>query len=1097
MLAALISLTIFAYCTILGLALIAALGSEEKPYLPLLAPALGAACCIIPAIWLSELGVPMARGGPILLGTLLAAALFSLVRWRRRLRLRGYWPFAAILFVGFLLAAWPIFEFGFNWVSYANDDMVNYVLNAERLVELGWFTVPSYTAFNFNRDPSTIYWNWTVYNERFGSEMSVTLALSIFKHNGFQLFMPVMAALGLMQISAAAALVYHSEKFRAAALLTAGLMAICALTTFALEYQLLSQVFGISLLVASVALLCDLPEALSWRSILLCAISIAGMSMVYPEASPFLIFGAALYYGVLAFQKKLEWRAARLWLVCVGLVTTLLLNEYLRNYLSVVFRRLLDQAGGADHRIIELFPFYLLPSGLAMFFGIYSSVQGIAEPWLSIGIFLGLILLALTATLIVRGSRSPEPAACVGVVMLILGALLFFKQNGFGLFKEAMYAQPFLIATLTIWLAKPTAKVARRAMLVSAVLLCVVLNLQTQHYYVDRSRGGWTEKGATFLEIPNASASHLLDEFAQLPHLAGPSTTFISDTSNVVFGKIEAYFAKPTNIIYPSGNFLPGLFVIPNSSFERALIIPWMLKKAVSMSVERQRFVRRPYFLFRDDYGVTRLGDFFANASIPRLFRRPEDVVFLEDTAAQSVVNRWNTSNMQKNFEAVRLDHLRNHLIFVSSRYGLDYNARGKYVALYQLEPDLFYHGETMAGMGRRVLFEVINPSPKVRLELNYSVTLRDDDECILDDPSIRGAGMDPQFAHVIGRGSARIFLPAVTPRILTGQSYVFLDMNVNGVLFPFPRTGLMNLYGRNIPLDGRLLVGFARDISAISEQEYQHLRPPSLLTNLRAALRDRNLEYSGAYEDGWISEASFYGLSHRDDQRFLTVSGMVPFIGDSNFHFTLRVLAGEREVGRAELGVGRFAFAFPVGRLGPRVRVKLLFDRFQRLPLDDRRPVAGQLYTVGFLTAAQAARLPHFASWASTAQSKWLRVVDKRIDFGEGWYEVESYDGQTFKWASNDARLVVRGRTTQRTRLVLDAAPGPGEGGSAGVLHLLDSGGRELGAATISQRQTVSFPLEAVPGPQTYVLHIDHGGAVTPSDPRILNFRVFSVSLR
>jgi hypothetical protein len=565
----------------------------------------------------------------------------------------------------------------------------------------------------------------------------------------------------------------------------------------------------------------------------------------------------------------------------------------------------------------------------------------------------------------------------------------------------------------------------------------------------------------------------------------------------VVFGKIEAFFAKPTNIIYPSGNFLPGLFIMPETRFERALIIPWMLKKAVLMSVERRRFFKKPYFIFRDDYGLMRLSDFFANSSIPRLFRHPENVLFLEDTAAQSVVNRWNTSDVQKNFEVVRLDRLRNHLIFVSSRYGLDYNARGKYVALYQLEPDLFYHGTTMAGMGRRILFEIINPTSKFRLEMNYSVTLKDDGECVLTDASIRGAGLNPQFAHLIGRGSARIFLPAVRPRILAGQPYVFLDMNVNGTLFPFPRTGLMNLYGRNIPLDGRLLVGFARDISAISEQEYQNLRPPSLLTNLRTALRDRNLEYSGAYEDGWISEASFYGLAQHEGQRFLTVSGMVPFVSDPNFHFTLRVLAGEREVGRAELGVGKFAFAFPVGRLGARVHVKLLFDRFQRLPLTDRRPVAAQLYTLGFLTAAQAAQLPHFANWASTAQSKWLRGMDKRIDFGEGWYQVESYDGQTFKWAANDARLVVRGRTTPNTKLVLDVSPGPGEGGRAGILQLNDSGGRELGAVKISQRQTVSFPLEAAPGPQTYVLHIDHGGAITPSDPRTLNFRVFSVSLR
>ena len=53
----------------------------------------------------------------------------------------------------------------------------------------------------------------------------MSLWLSVIRVNGFQLFMPVMVALGMMQILAGAALVYRSERYRAAALLTAGLLA--------------------------------------------------------------------------------------------------------------------------------------------------------------------------------------------------------------------------------------------------------------------------------------------------------------------------------------------------------------------------------------------------------------------------------------------------------------------------------------------------------------------------------------------------------------------------------------------------------------------------------------------------------------------------------------------------------------------------------------------------------------------------------------------------------------------------------------------------------------------------------------------------------
>jgi len=1100
MIAAAAALAIFAYCTIVGLAVVATLGSEDRPYLPLLAPAIGAAIIIIPGIWISELGVPMARAGPIELIAISVVAIVAIVRARRRIHLARYWPFGVILLAAFIASAWPIFQFGFNWLSYSNDDMSNYVLNAERLVELGWFSVPDFTAYNFNRDPTAIYWLWTVDNERFGAEMFLTTWLSVFRVNGFQLFMPVMAALGMMQIAAAAALVYRTDARRNQALWVAALMAICALATFGLEYQLLAQVFGIGQLIAAIVLLCDLPERVDWRRVLLAGIATTGVSMVYPEVTPFLVLGVAVYFGVLLYRRALTWRGSGLWIALVALATTLLLNAYLRNYLAVVWRRVLSNSGSpTDAHVrtyIELFPFYLLPSGLPTFYGLYSAVEGISEPWLSLGILGGAILLVATIVVVLRAVARAEPAAPVALAMLGLGGLLFWSRNGFGLFKLAMYVQPFLIACfvprLSVWLGK------YKPAVIAALLLYAILNVQTQAFYVDRSRAGWSAKGTTFVEIPNASASHLLDELGHLSTIANPSVDFISDTTNVVFGKIEAFFAKPSNIVYPSSNFLPGVFILTDDRVERALMIPKLVDIALSMRAQRRRNFKSPNFIFKDDYGLDRLNAFFSNSSIPALERRRTGVIFLEDTAAQSVVNRWYTSDVDRNFNIVPIDRVKNHLIFVSSRYGLDYYSRGRSVALYQLEPDLFYNKKTMAGMGRRILFEIVNPTPKIHLEINYTATLKDDGQCVLYDPSILGAGMRPRYGHVIGRGSARVFLPVVTPRVLVGQPYMMLDMNTTPTLFPFPRTGLMNLYGRNIPLDGRLLVGFVRDISAVTDEEYQRLNRPSFLNNLRADLANRNLEYSGAYEDGWISESSEYVLARPAEKPALVVSGLVPLIGNPNFHTTLRVLADNREVGRAELGIGAFRFQFPAKRLGSRARVTLLFDRYQRLPNGDGRPVAAQLYTVGFLTAQQAAAQSGPVMTASRTRSAWFSAsANSRIEFGSGWYPLETYGGQTFRWANNDARLVVRASTTQNSKLVVDVAPGPGEGSKAGALHLVDSAGRDLGAARIARRRSVVFPLKAAAGPETYVLHIDRGGASIPSDPRILNFRVFGISLK
>lgn len=1100
MIAAAASLAIFTYCTIVGIAIVSVLGAEDRPYLPLLAPALGAAVIIIPGILVSELGVPMARAGPIELLLFFLAAVVTLVRVRRRVQIARYWPFAVILLAGFVAAAWPIFQFGFNWLSYSNDDMSNYVLNAERLVELGWFSVPNFTVFNFNRDPTVIYWLWAVDNERFGAEMFLTLWLSVFRVNGYQLFMPVMAALGMMQISATAALVYRRDAARNVALLTAALMAICALATFGLEYQLLAQVFGLGQLIAAIVLVCDLPERLSWRGILLAGIATTGVAMVYPEVTPFLIVGVGLYFGVRIYWESLSRRTIALWVALIMLTTTLLLNEYLRNYIAVIWRRVLSNSaspGGENVRTyVELFPFYLIPSGLPMLYGLYSPVQGIWEPWLSLGIFAGLVLLVATVLIVLRAVRRAEPAGGPALTMLVLGALLFWNRNGFGLFKLAMYMQPFIIACFVPQVEKWFEKMKPAAAV--ALALFVVLNLQTQLFYVDRSRGGWSAKGTTFVEIPNASASHLLDEFGDLSKTANPSVDFISDTSNAVFGKIEAYFAQPSNIVYPSSDFLPGKWIVAQSPVERALEIPSLARIAAAVTKGRRRNFRNPTFVFRDDYGIQRLNAFFSDSSVPALERRRKGVIFLEDTAAQSVLNRWSTSDVLRNFNIVPIARIKDHLIFVSSRYGLDYYARGRTVALYQLEPDLFYNKQTMAGMGRRLLFEIVNPSPKFHLEISYTATLKDDGKCVLYDPSVLGAEISPHYGHVVGRGSARVFLPVVAPRVLVGQPYMMLDMNTTPTLFPFPRTGLMNLYGRSIPIDGRQLVGFVRDISAVADDDYRHLPRPSFLSNLRTDLTNRNLEYSGAYEDGWISESSEYVLSRPADKTSLVVSGVVPLIGDPNFHTALRVLADGRLLGRSEVGIGAFSFQFPARNLGRQTRISLLFDRFQQLPNGDGRPVGAKLYSLGFLTPGDSVKESNSAGLSSRERSDWLvKNAKARIEFGTGWYPLETYDGETFRWANNDARITLDGQTEKGEALVLDAAPGPGEGGRPGRLRLLNAAGRTLGTALLSQRGTLIFALPPARSGATYILHVDGGGSVIPSDWRILNFRIFGVSVK
>ena len=639
----------------------------------------------------------------------------------------------------------------------------------------------------------------------------------------------------------------------------------------------------------------------------------------------------------------------------------------------------------------------------------------------------------------------------------------------------------------------------RIAAVVVPVAAFALLNLGTQQFYVDRSRAVRSQGAATFVEIPNASASHLLDEFATLVPLAHrPGTIFVSDTDNVVFAKIQTFFTKPSAIIDLSDNFLRGIFIVPPNPALQRLLMPSLVAKAIEISSMRARHFRKPDFRFVDEYGRVDFDGFFADTEFPRLLHNPQGVLLLADTAAQSVVNRWYNANYADNFEVLPLSGVRNRLTFTAAQYGLAYYSHSKNSSLFQLETDLFYPARTMAGLGRRLLFEIINPSKKVRLEINYTATLKDDGEARLYNPSVTGTSLAKQWASVSGRGSARVFMPAITPRTLLGQPYVLLDMEVPGTLFPWQRIGLMSLYGTRIPLDGRRLVGFVRDISAISEKQYEELRPPSFLSDLHNDLLNRNLEYSGAYEDGWISEASQYVLSHPRGADAVVVRGLVPLIGDPEFHTMMTVYVAGREIGKAGVGVGTFSLQFPIRGVGPRVPVKVKFARFQRLPNGDGRPVAAKLYGLGFKTPAEAAQAARSSTLTSAQRSTWFTSMSAaRVDFGSGWYPLETFGGQTFRWANNDARITVRARNSKQNKLAVDVEPGPGEAGHAAVLHLQDDAGHDLGSVTLTKRQQATFSVPPGAGARTYVLHIEGGGASIPSDPRILDFRVFSISLK
>lgn len=125
--------------------------------------------------------------------------------------------------------------------------------------------------------------------------------------------------------------------------------------------------------------------------------------------------------------------------------------------------------------------------------------------------------------------------------------------------------------------------------------------------------------------------------------------------------------------------------------------------------------------------------------------------------------------------------------------------------------------------------------------------------------------------------------------------------------------------------------------------------------------------------------------------------------------------------------------------------------------------------------------------------------VADSRdIALGDGWYALETYRGQRFRWASNDVSVNVAVLDAAQALLQLVVEVGPGLGQDPLELTARLEDGTTLGTAIVKTKAPVSFALPpAFPRAYRVILSVRGGGKKgSYNDPRILNFRAFSIAV-
>lgn len=908
----------------------------------LISPAIGIAATILPIFFLSRNGLPVKDFAEWLIPALGACSLLVLILRKPIIPWRHIRWFSLVLFIAALLVGWPMLKYGFDWISYANDDMANYCLAAQRFFNHGFFDPPNLNDLFTGKDYSQSYWFMHVLaGTRSGSELILAAIWSLTGLNAHKIFMPVILALHLSLISSGAALVAGPVRSAKAPLIAAGLLAISPLTALGTLYQLIGQVGGLALLSAVVVLLYRKvsisPVKRLFRGSISGVIVLGALFICYPEVLPFVGLGWFLYL-VLSFRQKGVISSFSV-IMPILLFAAIFVMPFNYKLIVSIFKFMLIQAnsGMEVHDIhSSIFPYFLVPSGIPALFGIIPIAGDYHGLELSGAIAAGLLTLAWTVYKVLSQAKAGSPASAIALVMLLLWVILFARNNDFGLFKLSMYIQPFLITTVAYALA--TWQYPQQRWLAFCVIIVLIFNIGSQFAYTRKSTG---EAGSGLSEVPYGSSKKINHQFSILMKETKKNkfpTNYIADTTNIVIEKFQSLYSLGENLYFPSRLYFTTVIksmngISPNSAKLKYsnIISEFNLQKQAKIANETIDIKGNV-----DRFEMQR----FMNESI----NKKEFIITSETQDIFNFSQKHITSNSYFLLEYAP----NNHLVFINSSLGNHYYfGHVKKISFYQLEWDPMMPGRLISGLGRYILMNIWGPTKNPRMVMEITNTVLKQFQSKLPHPVIQGKSAVP--LQIVGRGSARVFSSPLVLKNIDGSYYLAIDMGRDGQRFPFKRTGLMSLYGLDVPMDRRLLTTFGRDISLISDADYRNLQPPRSLSVFPKDLENTSLEYSGIYEDGWVSEQAYFVLGKKLGDRFLLIKGMIPQIGSPDFSTNLTLSFDGKKIADKNLGLGNFEIKVPVSPDTQRHRIDLAFSHSQALPGEDGRLTGGHISFIGF----------------------------------------------------------------------------------------------------------------------------------------------------
>jgi hypothetical protein len=937
------------------------LGNERASAVLLLAPATGASVLALLAVTLCYSGLPVATFALPLLGAVVLGNGFVLYRCRFAIPW-GAASVAAGTSLGIVLfAAMPGILRGLDWVAAGNGDFLNYALSAHFFLGNAPFRLPPIEPFLLHHDVSYSWWSlYAIAGERPGFNVLLALASAATGIDTLRLYMPLeTSTLIALALAAGGAVAVGGN--RSGLIVPACACLATALSSEVLDgyvHQLGPQLLGEALLV----LLCVpigllvVPngrsrEAGRGRDVL-AAWVFAALLVSYFEIGAFVFPASALLLLAAAVKRRAAPRAALRSIVLIVAAGVALSAAYLPSFFQkwsqmgdVAFSAFAGARGGVAPSM-PIFPYFLLPSGLANFWGLIPIGLSYPEPYSTLAICAGAVgLAALACFAFVRVWQGSIWGAMVAV-MLCASFDLFKNGQDFGLFKLAMYVQPFAACCVFEAFRDVRAAAPERALRVEiaaalSLLLFAAANLPGT--LTDRAAYLDTVHGKFFTTLPGSSEYGVLDQFSDMRAAAGANPIVFEGYSYQLWD-YAAFLLRDRAFVYPT-NWrvdLQGEHGGPLPFYER------LNRYAGLINAKQHGYFERIEVPAGGEAARNKAVAYLDAANRRTAFALARaDPKLLEVGPHFSVLNRSYPWSNRGDFVLKDLRSVANRVVFVDSSLGVTDSGRVRAdpAALGLIEHDPMFPGGLMATLGRYAVFELLNPSKRIRIVMSFTETLDQDGSSRLPPASV--AGLNRVRFRSVGRGAARWYSDPIVPATVAGHSYFVLDAGTALFRFPERRTGAMRWYGLDVPSSDKVLTGFLRNVSAVPAQDADGMQAPQGIASFPDGLRDERLEFSGVYEDGWVAEDSYFVLRSVPGAP-LRIRGMLPGFSPA-FTNTLRLRVDGATVAERRLRPGPFDIVVPRGFRAGRHVVALHFENVHRLGPRDPRPASAYLTSLEF----------------------------------------------------------------------------------------------------------------------------------------------------